>query len=378
MGVRGHGGAWAWWCAGALWCQGHCARGVCCQGTSVPCGLGGVMLRWALSAPSLLLVRARAGNGTPCRGLGPLLPASSTIGAPRPPRPVAPSDIKNAAHGTAPGVLPQVPQEQLPVQGHCARAEEHRAAHGGQGARRRLFVCVRVWVEGGGGLGPRAVGSLGTGGWRAPVRCAGRGRAGGGIRFIRSLLSAGDSAWGTRPWSTPHISGMLLTRVRLASASYPPSAFSLHLDLRLDLRPHSRTAPPQPTRTHHPNPARPQAATAKDPMCRLFARMCLAGLPRGGGNGTRPAAGHAAPAALPSAPLLPAPARTAGVARPGQDMFDRALPHLAAARRTTPHCVMPACPWTARCARCSPQATPSATAFWTSCAPTASGRATAR
>ena len=28
-----------------------------------------------------------------------------------------------------------------------------------------------------------------------------------------------------------------------------------------------------------------QAASAKDPLCRLFARMALSGLPRGGGDG---------------------------------------------------------------------------------------------
>lgn len=32
-------------------------------------------------------------------------------------------------------------------------------------------------------------------------------------------------------------------------------------------------------------PSLTQAATAKDPLCRLFARMSLAGLPRGGGDG---------------------------------------------------------------------------------------------
>jgi hypothetical protein len=37
----------------------------------------------------------------------------------------------------------------------------------------------------------------------------------------------------------------------------------------------------QPTNSIPP----PQARTASDPWCRLYARLSLAGLPRGGGNG---------------------------------------------------------------------------------------------
>ncbi len=32
-------------------------------------------------------------------------------------------------------------------------------------------------------------------------------------------------------------------------------------------------------------PNLPQARSAQDPLCRLFARLALGGLPRGGGNG---------------------------------------------------------------------------------------------
>ena len=39
-----------------------------------------------------------------------------------------------------------------------------------------------------------------------------------------------------------------------------------------------------PTHTHCRTPLA-QAATARDPLCRLFARLTLGGLPRGGGNG---------------------------------------------------------------------------------------------
>ena len=60
--------------------------------------------------------------------------------------------------------------------------------------------------------------------------------------------------------------------------------------------------------------APPQARTADDPMCRLFARLTLAGLPRGGGNGDdiRHARMHACmhalwlPACLECLPGLPA------------------------------------------------------------------------